>query len=213
MKIKVCGLKHPENIASVAALSPDYMGFIFYKNSPRFIDDVNDEILKKIPAGIAKTAVFVNETPGNINKLISAYNFDIIQLHGDESPDFCCSFRDKVKVVKAFGLTDDFDFEQLKDYINKVDFFLFDAKTDLYGGSGNIFDWSVLDEYNLEIPFFLSGGISLENIEQIKNINHPQLYGVDLNSKFESLPGVKDISQLKKAFVIVKSTYTNELRS
>jgi phosphoribosylanthranilate isomerase len=212
MKIKVCGLNHTENIESVAALSPDYMGFIFYKKSPRFIDNVNGEILKKIRADIAKTAVFVNETSENIVKLISAYNFDAIQLHGDESPDFCNSFRHNVSVIKAFGLTANFDFEKLKDYIDKVDFFLFDAETDLHGGSGNTFDWSVLNKYNLDVPFFLSGGISIDNIEQVKNINHPQLYGVDLNSKFERSPGVKDLSLLEKAFVIVKNTYTNELR-
>lgn len=206
MKIKVCGLKNPENIASVAALNPDYMGFIFYKKSPRFIDGLNVEALKNIPANIAKTAVFVNETAENIHKLIGAYNFDAVQLHGDETADFCSLFRDKVSVIKAFGLTVNFDFEQLKDYINKVDFFLFDAKTDIYGGSGNTFNWLVLNKYNLDIPFFLSGGISLNNIEQVKNINHPQLYGVDLNSKFESSPGVKEISQLEKTFVIVKNT-------
>jgi phosphoribosylanthranilate isomerase len=212
MKIKVCGLKFPENIELVAALNPDYMGFIFYKNSPRFICDLNSETLKTVPASISKTAVFVNETAENIRALINEYNFDTIQLHGSETADFCSSFKDKVKVIKAFGLTADFDFEQLKDYVNKMDFFLFDAKTDIYGGSGNTFDWSVLNKYNFDVPFFLSGGIGPANIEEVKNIIHPQLFGVDLNSKFEDSPGIKNIAQLKKAFEIVKKTYNHELR-
>lgn len=212
MKIKVCGLKHAENIKSVAALNPDFMGFIFYKNSPRFIGDVDDEALNNIPADIGKTAVFVNEAAENIHELLDNHHFNVIQLHGDEGPDFCGSFRAKVKVIKAFGVTAYFDFGQLKDYINKVDFFLFDAKTDVYGGSGNTFDWSVLDKYNFDVPFFLSGGVSPGNIEEVKNISHPQLYGIDLNSRFEDSPGIKNIVQLKKAFETVKKAYNHELR-
>lgn len=209
MKIKVCGLK--EDILSVAALNPDYMGFIFYKNSPRFAHGLNGELLKNIPAGIGKTAVFVNETAENIHKLINEYHFDMIQLHGDESPDFCQSFRAEVKVIKAFGINLGFDFKLLKDYINKVDFFLFDTKTDIYGGSGNTFDWSVLNEYTLDVPFFLSGGISPDNIHEIRDIRHAQLYGIDLNSKFEDSPGVKNIANLQKAFEIVKRATNYEL--
>lgn len=196
----------------MAALNPDYMGFVFYKNSPRFAGDLDNDLVKNIPAGIEKTAVFVNETAENIDKLISEYDFDIIQLHGDESPDFCQSFRAEVKVIKAFGITPGFNFELLKDYINKVDFFLFDTKTDIYGGSGNTFNWSVLDEYKLNIPFFLSGGISPDNIHEIQDIRHAQLYGIDLNSKFEDSPGVKNIPQLEKAFEIVKRATNYELR-
>jgi len=210
VKIKVCGLR--EDISSVAALNPDYMGFIFYKNSPRFAGDLDNDLVKNIPAGIEKTAVFVNETAENIAKLISEYDFNIIQLHGDESPDFCQSFRAEVKVIKAFGIAPGFDFELLKDYINKVDFFLFDAKTDIYGGSGNTFDWSVLNEYTLDVPFFLSGGISPDNIHEIQDIRHAQLYGIDLNSKFEDSPGVKNIAKLETAFEIVKKATNYELR-
>ena len=212
MKIKVCGLNYPENIEAVAALSPDYMGFIFYDKSPRFIDDLLVEALKSIPASIIKTAVFVNESAETINLLIDKYSFDAIQLHGSESPEFSNSFRNKVKVFKAFGLSDGFDFNQLNAYINKVDFFLFDTKTDIHGGSGNTFNWAILDQYKLDIPFFLSGGISPDNLEEVKNISHPQFYGVDLNSKFEIAPGIKNIEQLEKAFDIIK-TYTDELRS
>jgi phosphoribosylanthranilate isomerase len=206
MKIKVCGLKYPENIKAVAALAPDYMGFIFYGRSPRFIGDLPIEALKKLPASIVKTAVFVNETAEAINALIEKYNFNAVQLHGDESPDFSNSFRDKIKVIKAFGINDSFNFEQLNPYINKVDLFLFDTKTDIHGGSGKTFDWSMLDKYKLHVPFFLSGGLSLDDLEKIKKINHPQFYGVDLNSKFEVSPGNKNIDQLEKAFDIIKQS-------
>jgi len=206
MKIKVCGLKDPENIKAVAALSPDYMGFIFYGPSPRFVDDLSAELLNNISASIYKTGVFVNESEENINKQIDKHNFNAIQLHGDESPEFCNSFKNKVIVLKAFGLHEDFDFEQLKAYSDSVDFFLFDTKTPIHGGSGKTFNWSVLGGYKLDVPFFLSGGISPDNIEEIKNIDHPQFYGIDLNSKFETAPGIKKIEQLEKAFDIIKQS-------
>ncbi|MDB5007320.1 MAG: trpF [Mucilaginibacter sp.] len=206
MKIKVCGLKFLGNIEAVAALNPDFMGIIFYNRSPRFIDEVPDETLKNLPSSIIKTAVFVNETADTINTLIDQYHFNAIQLHGNESPDFCNSFRDKVNVIKAFGVNEGFDFDQLIDYTDKVDFFLFDTKTDVHGGSGRTFNWSVLDQYKLNIPFFLSGGLSLDNLEEIKSIRHPQFYGVDLNSKFEVSPGNKNIGQLEKAFDIIKQS-------
>lgn len=213
MKIKICGLKDPENIKAVSAFYPDYMGFIFYGKSPRFINHVSFEQLNNIPVSIFKTAVFVNESAERINELIDKYGFNAIQLHGNESPEFCNSFINKVKVIKAFGLNSSFNFEQLTAYQNKVDFFLFDTKTDIHGGSGKTFDWSILNKYALDIPFFLSGGLSLENLEEIKNISHPQFYGVDLNSRFETEPGIKNIEKLEKAFDIIKQNITNELRS
>jgi phosphoribosylanthranilate isomerase len=208
MKIKVCGLKFPENIKAVAALSPDYMGFIFYGASPRYADVLSVEMLNQIPSYIKKTAVLVNETIENVSELIERYHFDAIQLHGDESPEFCSHFKGKVTVLKAFGINKEFDFTRLDDYKNNVDFFLFDAKTPIHGGSGKTFDWNILDKYKLDIPFFLSGGLSLENLDEIKNISHPQFYGIDLNSRFETEPGVKDIEKLKKAFDSIKqNTY------
>lgn len=212
MKIKVCGLKMPENIKAIAALHPDYMGFIFYERSPRCIGVPTDETFKHIPASIQKTAVFVNESAREIDALIEKYHFDAIQLHGDEDPDLAHSFRNKVKVIKAFGVDNAFNFEQLNKYVNKVDYFLFDTKTEKHGGSGKPFDWSVLNNYKLDIPFFLSGGIGPENLEQVLDLHHPQLYGVDLNSKFEDTPGVKNIGHLTKAFETVKKAYTNEIR-
>jgi phosphoribosylanthranilate isomerase len=214
MKIKVCGLKDPKNIEAVAALNPDYLGFICYGPSPRYIGQLSAESFKKLQINIKKTAVFVNESAQKINSLIHAYNFDVIQLHGDETPEFCQNFKNRVTVFKAFGLDDNFDFGRLDNYINKVDYFLFDTKTAAYGGSGKIFDWGILENYKLDVPFFLSGGISLDNLDEIKKIDHPQFYGVDLNSRFETAPGIKDTSKLKQAFDIInKQPIINEIRS
>jgi phosphoribosylanthranilate isomerase len=160
--------------------------------------------LASLPGTIYKTAVFVNEDAEIIAKLTDTYNFDAIQLHGNEGPEFCNWFRDKVTVIKAFGVDKDFDFERLNEFAGSVDYFLFDTKTDKHGGSGLTFDWSLLNKYKLDIPFFLSGGLSLENLEEVRLINHPQFYGVDLNSRFEIEPGLKDINKLKKAFEILR---------
>jgi phosphoribosylanthranilate isomerase len=213
LKIKVCGLKYPENIAAVAALSPGYMGFIFYDKTPRFVRDLSLQTLKAITPAIVKTAVFVNEDAAAINALIDTFGFNAIQLHGNEGPEFCAAFKDKVTVLKAFGINDSFNFETLNAYAGKVDFFLFDAKTDIYGGSGKTFNWAVLNKYKLDVPFFLSGGISLDNLDEIKKINHPRFYGLDLNSRFETAPGEKDIKKLEKAFEMIKQFDTHEIRS
>jgi phosphoribosylanthranilate isomerase len=212
MKIKVCGLRDKENIAQVEALGADYMGFIFYGKSPRFVDHIDVEILNMIPPYINKTAVFVDESAKNILALIDKYNFDFIQLHGNETPAFCKALRDEAIVIKAFGVDQKFDFDMLNKYRNKVDLFLFDTKTDVHGGSGKTFDWDILDQYDMDIPFFLSGGLSLENLEEVKNITHPQFYGVDLNSRFETEPGMKNIDELEKAFQMLKNI-DNEVRS
>jgi len=206
MNIKVCGLRDPENIRQVVKLQPNYVGFIFYDKTPRFVNELPVELLKSIPKTITKTAVFVNETAENIESLIAKYNFDAIQLHGNESPAFCALFKGKVKVIKAFGLNADFDFTELSAYADHVDLFLFDTKTSIHGGSGKTFDWAVLDKYDLDKPFFLSGGLSLDNLDEVKNISHPQFYGVDLNSRFEIEPGLKNIDKLETAFNLLNKT-------
>lgn len=204
MKIKVCGLKYPDNVSAVAALRPDYVGFICYAPSPRYASGLQYEILDALPENIYKTAVFVNEEEEIITKLIDNYNFDAVQLHGNESPEFCELFGDKVTVIKAFGIGEDFDFGRLAAYEGKVDYFLFDTLTPKHGGSGQSFDWRLLGGYRLDVPFFLSGGLSLDNLGEVKAIDHPQFFGVDLNSKFELEPGLKDINKLEKAFEILK---------
>lgn len=204
MVIKVCGLNDNKNIKAVTALNPDYVGFIFYSSSPRFANELDQETIKNISSKISKVGVFVNESANVISKLIDKYHFDAVQLHGNESPEFCSIFSNKVTVIKAFGLNNSFNFAQLNDYLDKVNFFLFDTKTDTHGGSGKTFDWSILDNYRLNIPFFLSGGLSLDNLNEVNEINHPQFYGVDLNSKFETSPGMKNIELLNNAFNIIK---------
>jgi len=203
MKIKVCGLREAGNIEAVAALKPDYMGFIWYAQSPRYVYRLPEATLRSLPANIVKTAVFVNEHIDIVRALIHQFDFNAVQLHGQESPEYCAELKQEVQVLKAFGLDEHFDFGQLNAYVGKVDHFLFDTKTEKHGGSGKIFNWDVLNEYTLDIPFFLSGGLSLDNLAEIKNIKHPALYGVDLNSRFETAPGMKDLNKLKQAFALL----------
>jgi phosphoribosylanthranilate isomerase len=200
MKIKVCGMRDPANIDAVTALQHDYMGFIFYPQSPRYIGETE----KNLSKNIVKTGVFVNESIDKVHEVINKHDLDAVQLHGAESPEFCSTFQDRVKVIKAFGVDKDFDFHQLQQYTGSVDYFLFDTKTAKHGGSGQSFDWSLLELYKLDIPFFLSGGLSLENLEEVRAIKHPQFYGVDLNSRFEIEPGLKDVNKLKTAFEILR---------
>lgn len=213
MKIKVCGVRDAENIKAVAALGPDYIGLIRYDRSPRYVNNLDEAGLEALPDAILKTGVFVNERAENIQQVIDKYRLNAIQLHGNENADFAAAFKNKVVVLKAFGMDENFDFKELENYVGSVDFFLFDTKTATHGGSGEAFNWSTLNSYKLDVPFFLSGGLSLDNLEEIRNIKHPQFYGVDLNSRFETSPGVKDIEKLKKAFALIKQYTTNEIRS
>ena len=213
MKVKVCGLRNAENIKAVAALGPDYIGLIRYEPSPRYVSDLDAAGLNDIAETILKTGVFVNESSELVKQTIDNYGLNVIQLHGNESADFAAAFKNKVVVLKAFGVDENFDFQTLENYVDSVDFFLFDTKTLAHGGSGLSFDWSILNSYNLDVPFFLSGGLSLDNLHEIARIKHPQFYGVDLNSRFETSPGMKDLEKLKKAFAIIKQYTTNEIRS
>ncbi|RYY34088.1 MAG: phosphoribosylanthranilate isomerase [Sphingobacteriaceae bacterium] len=213
MKIKVCGLKEPGNIQAVATLKPDYIGLICYARSPRFIDDLQTEAFTDLPQNIIKTGVFVNESAEEIERLIDKYNLGAIQLHGSETPEFCAQFKGKVQVIKAFGVDENCDFNQLNAYAEVVDLFLFDTKTAAHGGSGKTFDWDILKNYTGNVPFMLSGGIGPENIAEAAAISHPQFYGVDLNSRFETSPGIKNIEALQQAFNIVKKFDTHEIRS
>lgn len=205
MKIKVCGMKFPENALQVAALQPDYMGFIFYPHSPRFVGyEVNEE-LAMLRLSAKKVGVFVDKDFSTIKNIIQTYQLDAVQLHGNEPAEMCAALKDKVEVIKAFGVDDHFDFDQLKTYENVVDYFLFDTKTTAYGGSGEAFDWQMLEKYHLNVPFFISGGLSNENIGSVLNFKHPAFYGVDLNSRFEDGPGLKNIQKLQEAFGLIKA--------
>jgi phosphoribosylanthranilate isomerase len=195
MKIKVCGLKNYENISNVIMAGADYVGFIFHKESPRYFNNALDfDEVRKIRS--KKVGVFVNEDIYSILDKVAHYDLDLAQLHGIESPEYCEEIRKYIPVIKAFGLDEKFDFERLKNY--DVDHFLFDTATKDYGGSGKTFDHQLLQKYQLDIPFFLSGGISLEHAQSIKQLNIKQLIGVDLNSKFESSPGFKEASKIKQ---------------
>ncbi|RCH55145.1 phosphoribosylanthranilate isomerase [Mucilaginibacter hurinus] len=204
MIIKVCGMTEPANIKAVAGLSPDYLGFICYAPSPRFIGGLAVNELQAIDSNIIKTGVFVNEPAEQITRAIAHYGFKAIQLHGSETPELCAQFKGTVTVFKAFGVDEDFNFDVLLPYAGNVDYFLFDTKTASHGGSGKTFNWDILEKYKLDVPFLLSGGISADNIEDVKKIKHPRLYGVDLNSRFEISPGIKNVDLLKQAFKTIK---------
>lgn len=194
MKLKICGMKYPDNILEVSQLLPDYLGFIFYEKSSRYFDGE----IPKIPKSIKKVGVFVNQTSEEIISKIEKYDLDVIQLHGEETPDFCQNLRqEKVEIIKVFSVDDDFDFELLKEYENVCDYFLFDTKGKLHGGNGVTFNWEILKKYTSSKPLFLSGGIGIEEISKIKTLNVP-IYAIDVNSKFEIEPGLKDTTLLKQ---------------
>ena len=200
LAIKVCGMKYADNIKKLSEIKPDLMGFIFYPPSKRFVGvEFLKSDLSDINPQIIKTAVFVNAQIHEIVEFSKMYGMQAVQLHGTESPDFCETIKNEgFMVLKAFGIDDSFDFNTLKPYQDVIDFFLFDTKTSLHGGSGETFNWDKINQYKLEKPFFLSGGLSLDNLASVKNINNDFFYGVDLNSKFELEPGLKEIEKLKK---------------
>jgi len=201
LKIKVCGMTLAANIAAVAAAKPEYMGFIFYDKSPRAISSVSAELIKYIPAEIKTVGVFVNETPEIVRKNVSQFNLSAVQLHGQENPEYCTELKkefQQLEIIKAFGVDEDFDFASLAPYLNIVDYFLFDTKTKMHGGSGKTFDWSILAQYTLSKPYFLSGGIDLEHHSSIKNITDERLYALDINSKFETEAGVKNAEKVSE---------------
>ncbi len=199
MKIKVCGLRERENIRAVAGLGPDLMGFIFYPASPRYAGDLlRAEDLQGLPSTTLKTGVFVNAGLSDIESIFRKYDLDFVQLHGDESPSYCEQLSGLgIPLIKAFRLTGSFDFDLTARYHAFCRYFLFDAPTVKYGGSGRRFDWELLDRYTLGHPFFLSGGIGPEDAEEILSLRHPALAGVDVNSRFEQSPGVKDTRKLE----------------
>jgi len=198
MKIKICGMKIPENIRAVAALQPDFMGFIFYPKSPRYAEPLDFSTLNALPKSIKKIGVFVNEDMEDILTIATKYDLDGVQLHGTELVEMCRELRKAgFIVIKAFPVAEAYNFKVTKAYEDTCDYFLFDTKTDAYGGSGVKFNWGMLDEYVGETPFLLSGGIAADDAEAILKIEHPKLTGIDLNSKFEVKPGEKNVALLK----------------
>lgn len=210
MKLKVCGMKYQDNIQQLAKLQPDYLGFIFYEKSPRFFQGQ----IPDLPESIKKIGVFVNATIDQVMDKVRQYDLSGIQLHGSESTEYCHDLKNELQtafekstiaitpiIIKVFSIKDTFDFSSLKAYESWVDYFLFDTKGALPGGNGYAFNWELLKGYPSQKPFFLSGGIGMQQLEAIKNID-PKLpvHAIDINSQFEQQPGLKN-SALVKEFI------------
>ena len=213
LKLKVCGMRLAANIAAVAELKPDYLGFIFFEKSPRLISSVSAELIKYIPSEIKTVGVFVDEDLAVLIEKVKLYQLNAVQLHGQEGPEYCLELKNNfgnLEVIKAFGMDETFNFCMLDDYENVVDFFLFDTKTKLHGGSGKTFDWKILEQYNLQKRYFLSGGIDLAHAEDILTINDSRLYALDINSKFELEPGLKHVEKIKAFQDIIGSNQATQ---
>jgi phosphoribosylanthranilate isomerase len=209
LKIKVCGMRESQNILALAELQPDFMGFIFYPKSARYTGDILEkEILKSLPRSIQKTGVFVNESLEKVIDISKEYRLDFVQLHGNETVEFCEQLKKEVlKIIKVFSVDNSFDFSETIHFENFADYFLFDTKVEGgYGGHGKAFDWNILEEYKGRTPFLLAGGISLENLEDLGIIKNRNFVGIDVNSKFELSPANKDIEALKELFQKIKNT-------
>ncbi len=237
VRLKICGMKSQDNIEAVATLHPDYLGFIFYEKSPRFFDG----IIPKLPKNIKKTGVFVNASLEYIIKRVKKYDLQAVQLHGNESPEFCATLKFRlsslsrqesgknptgdeetptatspvggyteiIEIIKVFSIKDTFNFEVLKPYEAVCNYYLFDTKGKNPGGNGYAFNWETLKNYPSTKPYFLSGGIGLEEVDNVMSFLRTRLparqghesnhcYAIDVNSKFEIAPGLKDVEKLKE---------------
>ena len=216
MVIKVCGMRDAQNIREVSQLGVDMIGMIFYPKSPRYVemqsshagiipDYVKEDINIKSAKSPARVGVFVDDMVQNIVTRVVNYHLDYVQLHGNEPREMCENLRltldpdirPGIKIIKAISVSDASDIQKYKEYVGAVDFFLFDTKCKTVGGSGRQFDWQVLEQYDGEVPFLLSGGIGPEDASRLHAFHHPKCIGIDLNSRFEIKPGVKDVEKLK----------------
>ena len=216
MVIKVCGMRDAQNIREVSQLGVDMIGMVFYPKSPRYVemqsshagiipDYVKEDINIKSAKSPARVGVFVDDMVQNIVTRVVNYHLDYVQLHGNEPREMCENLRltldpdilPGIKIIKAISVSDASDIQKYKEYVGAVDLFLFDTKCKTVGGSGQQFDWQVLEQYDGEIPFLLSGGIGPENASRLHAFHHPKYIGIDLNSRFEIEPGVKDVEKLK----------------
>ena len=214
MKLKVCGMRERTNVQSLIPLKPDFIGFIFYDKSPRYVGEgLNEEIIRQVPSSIKKVGVFVNASPDYIMSMARQYDLQYVQLHGNEMPDFCRILRQKgLNIIKAFSVDNDFNFAMLNNYKPFCDLFLFDTKGNQPGGNGVPFDWNILRKYDQEKPFLLSGGISSDNIDKVVELAQSvRIYGIDINSCFEVEPGVKDIEQIQKVIDKIRIKEEEEL--
>jgi len=199
-------MRDPENISGVVAALPDFLGFIFYPKSKRFAGfEPSLEVLGVVPDSVNKVGVFVNETPENVLEICQNWKLDVAQLHGNESPEYCRQIKDSgITLFKAFSVDESFDFTTLKSYSEVCDYFLFDTKGQLPGGTGQKFNWQLLENYKGDVPFLLSGGIGPDDLKAVRNFQHRQLFGIDINSGFEISPALKDVAKVQK--------FINEIR-
>jgi len=197
LQLKVCGMREADNIRRVAALGLDYMGFIFYPKSPRFVGEAF-QFPPTVPATMKRVGVFVNALTDVMLAAVKQTNLQALQLHGKESAEQCRDLRaEGVEVIKVFSVDEHFDFASTKPYRDAVDYFLFDTKGKYLGGNGVTFDWSLLQRYDQEVPFFLSGGLGSQVLNGVHQLRDMNLYGLDVNSGVEIAPGVKDINKIK----------------
>ena len=200
MFIKVCGINNLENFNFLENQEQiSHIGFIFYQKSPRYCQIS----LPLLPKTKKRVGVFVNSTFAEIIEISKKFSLDSIQLHGNESPELCQQLNLNHEVIKVFQIDENFDFKFTEVFEKKVNYFLFDTKTENYGGSGKQFPWQLLEKYSGKTPFILSGGINPTSAEEIKKISHSKFAGIDLNSGFEILPGEKNQALI--------STFLNEL--
>ena len=204
MRIKVCGMTLPEQVMALDAMGVDFAGFIFYPKSPRFVGNkITAEKMRKIKGHIAKVGVFVNEPYDDMMRTVEEYRLDMVQLHGDETPFFCEKVANYVTVVKAFRLSDNDPIDWIvRPYHDSTDMYMFDTMGAGYGGTGKKFDWNDLKAESIDKLYFLSGGIEPGDEENIKAfMDEPvaqKLFSIDINSKFEIAPGVKDVKKVKQ---------------
>jgi phosphoribosylanthranilate isomerase len=204
IKLKVCGMKEMNNIQEVSLLDPDYMGFIFFQDSPRFVGD--DFEIVKSTGGVKKVGVFVNEETAIILGKVKLHGLEYVQLHGDESVEQCAELKqNKVKIIKAFRVDEELKFANTIAYEEVCDFFLFDTKGKLYGGNSTRFDWQILSRYNQRVPFFLSGGIGVDSAKTVNELSHMNIHSIDINSGVEIAPGVKDVARIKDIQMILNT--------
>lgn len=200
MQVKICGMREAANLEDIAGLVPDYLGFIFYEKSPRYVGDALDaELLRGLPPTVRKVGVFVDAPLPLLLATAAQYSLDYVQLHGHESAAYCqAAHAEGLRIIKAFSVDEQFDFDTLTEYGAVCDFFLFDTKGKHPGGNGYAFDWRVLTNYNGPAPFLLSGGLGPDNANALLAFKHPYLAGYDFNSQLETAPGLKDVAATRE---------------
>jgi phosphoribosylanthranilate isomerase len=206
-RIKVCGMCDPLNVKEIAELKPDFMGFIFFPGSPRYVGEKHETSLyHNVPPDIKRVGVFINENNQKLLDLSSRASLDMVQLHGNESPVFCLQLKSSgLTIIKAFSIDNHFNFQTLIQYMPVCDYFLFDTKSEKPGGSGIKFSWAKLEEYSLDKPFFLSGGIGPEDAGVLKSLENRGFFAIDINSRFEAYPGFKNVSLVKNFIEEIKN--------